>query len=60
VSSQVVEAITHFVRDVGTGTFPAPEHYVAMPKEAGEALRREFTSDLRSDTTSAKTPVNAQ
>jgi len=60
VSSQVVEAITHFVRDVGTGAFPAPEHYVAMPKEAGEALRREFTSGLRSDTTNAKMPATAQ
>jgi 3-methyl-2-oxobutanoate hydroxymethyltransferase len=42
LSSQVVQAITHFVSDVETGAFPASEHCVAMQKEAGEALRREF------------------
>jgi 3-methyl-2-oxobutanoate hydroxymethyltransferase len=51
LSTQVVQSIAHFVRDVETGAFPAPEHYVAMPKEAGEALRRGYASDLQLDNT---------
>ena len=44
MSSQVVKAITEYDRDVETGAFPASEHYAAMPKKAGEELRREFKS----------------
>jgi 3-methyl-2-oxobutanoate hydroxymethyltransferase len=47
MSSQVVQAIAEYVRDVETGAFPAPEHYAAMPKEAGEELQREFRSSRK-------------
>ena len=44
MGSQVTKAVREFVREVESGTFPAPEHYVQMSQQVNEELERALAS----------------
>jgi 3-methyl-2-oxobutanoate hydroxymethyltransferase len=50
VGNGVTQAVRDFVREVEGGMFPAPEHYVQMPREVNEELGRALASPKYSRT----------
>jgi 3-methyl-2-oxobutanoate hydroxymethyltransferase len=44
LGNEVTKAVREFVREVDSGAFPAPEHYVEMPRQVSEELERSLAS----------------
>jgi 3-methyl-2-oxobutanoate hydroxymethyltransferase len=44
MGTEVTKAVREFVREVESGTFPAPEHYVQMPRQVNKELKRALSS----------------
>jgi len=44
MGNEVTKAVREFVREVESGTFPAPEHYVEMPQQVSEKLEHALAS----------------
>ena len=55
MGNAVSQAVRDFVREVESGTFPAPEHYVQMPRQVNEELGRALASP-KYDKTAVDTP----